>query len=440
MLPLTAMSAAAMLPHCHRHAGRASLAADAFPWHDARLAMPSSFPNSHPRSHLRSATASYAGLLLMTVCVYIIMYAPQPMFNNISRDFGASRSLTGLCVSVFMLSLAVSPVCVGLFLGRAGLNRTLSITSMLLGASGFALYFSPNFWVFLGVRAIEALLVPVALTGVMAGIASLFRHFDLKRALAGYVTSNLVGSMIGRIGGGWCAQYLGWRATLALACALFFLAAPLLRNLPQGIRSGSRTHSLKQYCALLKNREIAGLMFVEACGIFVFAAVGNLLAFRMADLGKGQSEGLIGMMYLGYSIGLAVSLALPFLLRAFRKKTLLMLAGSATYVSSLILLLFPSAWALFACLCFMALGEFIIHSICPGLINSAALRFHSCDRGMVNGLFLSCYYFGGVLGSYIPAVLYGAFGWAACCASLILVQAASFLAIAAFSRQWEAIR
>ncbi len=401
--------------------------------------MPTSAP-SHPNSHLRSVTRCYAGFLLMSVCVYMIMYAPQPMFNNISEDFAVSRSLTGLCVSVFMLSLSVSPLCVGLFLGRIGLRRALPASALLLGASGMALYLSPNFTVFLAVRTFQALLVPVALTAVMAGIASLFRHLDLNRALAGYVTSNLAGSMTGRIGGGWCAEYIGWRATLALACAFFFLAAFLMRDLPQNMRAGSRSHTLRQYLDLLRDKDIAGLMFVEACGIFVFAAVGNLMAFRMADLGKGHSEGLIGLMYLGYSIGLAASLAMPFLLRIFKRKTKLMLFGSAVYASSLVILLFPSAWALFATLWFMALGEFIVHSICPGMINSAAMRSGSCDRSMVNGLFLSCYYFGGVLGSYIPAVLYGGFGWTSCWGCLQLVQAAAFLVILRCSGRWEAIR
>lgn len=44
------------------------------------------------------------------------------------------------------------------------------------------------FLVLLGIRALQALLVPVVLTAVMSGIVVMFRHLDLNCALVGYVT------------------------------------------------------------------------------------------------------------------------------------------------------------------------------------------------------------------------------------------------------------
>ena len=168
--------------------------------------------SGHPRTHQNAILRTYAGLLLISICVYTLMYAPQPMFNSVSRDFGVDKGSTGLLVSVFMLSLAVSPLCVGMLLSRIGVRRAIL-----------------SFLVLLGIRALQALLVPVVLTAVMSGIAVMFRHLDLNRALAGYVTSNLVGSLCGRIIGGWAAQMFGWRATLAVICFFFFLVLLFIR-------------------------------------------------------------------------------------------------------------------------------------------------------------------------------------------------------------------
>ena len=179
--------------------------------------------SGHPRTHQNAILRTYAGLLLISICVYTLMYAPQPMFNSVSRDFGVDKGSTGLLVSVFMLSLAVSPLCVGMLLSRIGVRRAILGASLLLGISGVGIWFAPSFLVLLGIRALQALLVPVVLTAVMSGIAVMFRHLDLNRALAGYVTSNLVGSLCGRIIGGWAAQMFGWRATLAVICFFFFL-------------------------------------------------------------------------------------------------------------------------------------------------------------------------------------------------------------------------
>lgn len=57
--------------------------------------------SGHPRTHQNAILRTYAGLLLISICVYTLMYAPQPMFNSVSRDFGVDKGSTGLLVSVF---------------------------------------------------------------------------------------------------------------------------------------------------------------------------------------------------------------------------------------------------------------------------------------------------------------------------------------------------
>lgn len=323
--------------------------------------------SGHPRTHQNAILRTYAGLLLISICVYTLMYAPQPMFNSVSRDFGVDKGSTGLLVSVFMLSLAVSPLCVGMLLSRIGVRRAILGASLLLGISGVGIWFAPSFLVLLGIRALQALLVPVVLTAVMSGIAVMFRHLDLNRALAGYVTSNLVGSLCGRIIGGWAAQMFGWRATLAVICFFFFLVLLFIRSIPEMRNASARLHSPREYLAVFKGRGVPSLFFAEACGIFVFAAIGNLIPFRMAELGQGHSEGLIGLMYFGYSVGLVASLSLAPLMRVFKTPTRLILFASAVYVASCLTLAVPSLWALFGGLWLIAFGEFVVHSISPGL-------------------------------------------------------------------------
>lgn len=206
----------------------------------------------------------------------------------------------------------------------------------------------------------------------------------------------------------------------------FFLILLFIRSIPEMRNTKARLHSPREYLAVFKGRGVPSLFFAEACGIFVFAAIGNLIPFRMAELGQGHSEGLIGLMYFGYSVGLVASLSLAPLMRLFKTPTRLILFASAVYVASCLTLAVPSLWALFGGLWLIAFGEFVVHSICPGLINHQATLSGHADRGMVNGLFLACYYFGGLLGSYIPGALYSGFGWFACYLCIQLVQVAAF--------------
>lgn len=157
---------------------------------------------SHSHSHQNAVIRTYLGLLLLTVCVFALMYCPQPMLYTLSQEFGVSKSNSALLVSVFMFFLVLSPMCVGILLDRIGVRKALLVSTFLVGISGAGIYFAPNFLVLVGVRSFEALFVPVLVTSIMVSIASMFRHMDFNRALAGYVSCTLVGSLSGRILGG----------------------------------------------------------------------------------------------------------------------------------------------------------------------------------------------------------------------------------------------
>lgn len=384
-----------------------------------------------PHQHVHSANVfrSYICLLLLTACAYALMYGPQPMFNSIGQELAVDRGHIGLLVSVHMLSLSISPLCVGLLLGRTGIRRAILASSALLGISGAGMYCATSFEGLLAIRVLQAILTPVLLTSVMACIAGMFRHLDMKRALAGYVTATLVGSLTGRLGGGYSAELFGWRTTLAAICGLFLLCLVLARSIPEQAGGKPQAHRISDYLTVLKQKGVPSLLFVEACGIFTFAAIGNLVPLRMAELGQGQSEGLIGLMYLGYSIGLVASLTLNPLQRLFGSTNNLLIFGGTVFTLSLLSLYPPLVWTIFSGLWFIALGEFIVHSLAPGLINQLATKSGQCDHGMVNGLFLSSYYFGGVLGSWLPGIIYAHYGWLACLACMFAVQLMSLLVL-----------
>ena len=229
------------------------------------------------------------------------------MFNALSQEFGIDRTTTGLTVSVFMLSLAISPLCVGLILGKVGLKRAIVASLVLVAVSGFFVPLCQTFPQFLTIRFLQGMIIPVLLTALMTIIAKLFRHLDLSRALAGYVASNLFGTLLGRLLCGVCAEHFGWRYTVAGVCFVFLAGLLVVKFLPAESAESHPQHKISEYLTVLRQKNVKPLLFVEACGIFVFAAIGNLIPFRMAELGQGQSEGLVGLMYLGYSVGLLSS-------------------------------------------------------------------------------------------------------------------------------------
>lgn len=91
---------------------------------------------SHSHSHQNAVIRTYLGLLLLTVCVFSLMYCPQPMLYTLSQEFGVSKSNSALLVSVFMFFLVISPMCVGILLDRIGVRKALLVSTFLVGISG----------------------------------------------------------------------------------------------------------------------------------------------------------------------------------------------------------------------------------------------------------------------------------------------------------------
>ena len=56
---------------------------------------------------------------------------------------------------------------------------------------------------------------------------------------------------------------------------------------------------------------------------------------------------------------------------------------------------------------FLAGGFFLVHALLSGLANHLAEE----HKGVVNGLYVSIYYFSGALGSWLPGYLFDGLGW-----------------------------
>ena len=357
---------------------------------------------------------AYLGLLYIALCTLGILYAPQPLLNAMRADLGTSEATTGLLISVSLLPLAVAPLFYGALLGRVATRTLLILAVCLLGLSGVLLYAAPSFATLLAVRFGQGLIFPAVFTAIMAHISNKFEKAELQRAMAVYIGATILGGVIGRVCGGLMASLWGWRTALLVVNLSILAGLPILFGLRAEVRARVVRHRLSEFIAVLREPGVGSLMLIEGCTFFAFVAIGNLLPFRMAQIGAGGSEFRIGLMYSGYAIGVATALCSRRLIALCGGETRLLMAGLSIYCLALFGFLVPSVTVMFVTMWLLCLGQFTEHTNAPGLIN----RLTSKDKGMVNGLYLAFYYSGGALGSYVPGLIYDAFGWTVCVLSL----------------------
>jgi predicted MFS family arabinose efflux permease len=138
----------------------------------------------------------------------------------------------------------------------------------------------------------------------------------------------------------------------------------------------------------------------------------------------------LGRMQLGlvYFVFLPSIVTTPFAGAAVRRYgtrptfwTALALAGLG-----LPLLLQPSLLAVVVGLMLVGVGTFFAQAAATGFVGRAA----TTDRGSASGIYLGCYFLGGLIGTAVLGQLFDRLGWTACIAGIALALiAAALLAV-----------
>ena len=364
-------------------------------------------------------------LLIITVLVFSVMYVPQPLAPILTRTLGVDAAAVGLLVSITLVPMAIAPMTYGVVLRKLPALGVLRWALIALSLSCLALAWVDSYQPFLVLRGIQGLIVPACLTALMAYLSAGHSPDALKQVMARYVSATILGGLAGRLISGavsevfdYHAVYWGLAVTLLAAAVLPWARAPVkpmntvVPSLQGVIRAWSIEGNLWRFIAV-------------SCLFFVFAGFLNFLPLRLAEVQPGIGPGLIGLVYLGYLGGIVTSLnakrIAQYLGGSNRTLKLSMFVMVASVASAIPL----GTWGLFAMMWAFCLSMFLFHSLAVAEVNQAEPDL----RGVVNGLYVTHYYGGGVLGTWLPGYVYDAYGWGATLSCLMLVGVLGLLAL-----------
>ena len=112
-------------------------------------------------------------------------------------------------------------------------------------------------------------------------------------------------------------------------------------------------------------------------------------------------------MYVGYIIGIFISFNVAKIVNLSKTASNAIFIGIIIYIISLGFLTIESFYAIFASMLVFYAGSFTAHSVATAHVNKKA----TSHKGITNGLYVSFYYAGGALGSFVPGVIYEFGGW-----------------------------
>ena len=337
---------------------------------------------------------------------YCVLYAPQPMLSELAERFMVSKPQAGLLVSVTLIPLAIAPLSYGILLKQIGalsiLKWALPLLAVAMACSGFVQSYDEM----LLLRLIQGFLLPAIITATMAYLTSGRSGADLSRVMSFYVAFTIFGGMAGRVISGYLEHIIHWEWVASMWAILLALVTfmPWRKAKPKPLNLVKpNRHAI--YEALTGRKNILVFMSVF-CMFWTFAGYLNYLPFRINEVDSSATTGLVGQSYLGYSIGIVSALTAGWFARQFGGPVRVILVGFVVMIGSLFLAL-GAVWMLIVQVFVMCLGMFLIQTLAAAEVNHNAGEL----GGVVNGLYVSCYYAGGALGAWLMGYVYELFGW-----------------------------
>jgi predicted MFS family arabinose efflux permease len=171
----------------------------------------------------------------------------------------------------------------------------------------------------------------------------------------------------------------------------------------------------------LTDRDLRRVFAIGFLILFVFIGTFTYVNFQLIALGVEPMA--LGLVYLVF---LPSILTTPFAGRLSNRlgssRAIAWTLGLA--IVGLIALASPSLPIILTGLSLVAVGTFLAQATAAGVVGRRALS----DKAGASGIYLACYYTGGLAGSLVLGQAYDHFGWNAC---VVILVTALFLAIAA---------
>jgi YNFM family putative membrane transporter len=375
----------------------------------------------------RAASHRAVGALLRTLVIgltafltVVDLFATQAILPSLVRAYQVSPAAMGFAVNASTMGMAVAGLAVALFSRRINRRLGILVSLTLLAIPTALLAVAPDLMIFTALRIIQGVFMATAFTLTLAYLGEECSAADAAGAFAAYITGNVASNLFGRLMSAAVADHFGLASNFYVF-ALLNLAGALLvyftlgRTRSMAARDPAARSTFAVWAEHLRNKPLRASFGIGFFILFAFIGTFTYVTFVLV-----REPFALGMMTLGfvYFVFLPSIITTPLaggVVRRFGTRPTFW--GSLAVAGiGLPLLLTPSLVALLTGLALVGVGTFFAQATATGFVGRAA----TTDRGSASGLYLACYFFGGLVGSAVLGQIFDRFGWVACVAGIAL--------------------
>ena len=372
-------------------------------------------PISHPSIAARIVPQLQIGL--MAFLTVVDLFAAQALLPVLTKHYAVSPSAMGLAVNACTLGMAAGGLTVALFSQHIDRRLGILISLTVLAIPTTLLAFAPNLWVFAGLRIAQGVCMAAAFGLMLAHIGEQMSQQDAVAAFAAYITGNVVSNLIGRLiattvfdHSGLAANFFVFAGLNLAGALLAFLtvhSAPRAQN-ENPMSTAARDTAVRSWTVHFSDRRLRAGFGIGFCILFVFIGTFTFVNFVLV-----RPPLSVGMMQLGfiYFVFLPSIFTTPFAGRLVQRvgTRIALLISLAIALAGLPMLVSPTLSWVLGGMALVAVGAFAAQAVATSYVS----RLAETDRAAASGIYLACYFSGGLVGSAVLGSLFDRFGWPA---------------------------
>lgn len=354
------------------------------------------------------------------------LYYNQPLLNMIRQELDVSEFTTNLIAMVTQIGYALGLLFVVPLADMYKRKKIIITNFSILTISLLSIALAPN---------IHVILIASLFTGICSmipqifiPIAAIYSKPKNKGRNVGLVVSGLLsGILVSRVISGLIGDLFGWREMYYIAAGLMVVCGIVVITVLPDIQptfKGKYSELMKSLLSLLKEFPALRVYAVRSGLAFgSFLAMWSCLAFKMGQAPFFAGSDVVGMLGLcGMAGALSASLVGKYVKKVGVRRFnfwgcglillawLLLYAGGNYYISIVAGIVIIDI----GMQCIQLSNQSSIFELCPAASNR------------VNTIFMTTYFVGGSLGTFLSGTAWQLFGWAGtacvgvllCCASL----------------------
>jgi len=388
---------------------------------------PSMMTRHRAQETLRTVVTGLIGFLTL-----VDLFATQAILPSLAKAYGVTPAAMGFAVNASTMGMAAAGLLVGLVSRHLPRRRGIWISLALLAIPTALLSIAPDLTTFTALRIVQGVFMAAAFTLTMTYLAEHCTMAATARALAAYVTGVVASNLIGRLISASVADLLGLAVNFWLFAALNLLGAAVvlvsLSRVDPMPGDGPMHSPLAAWTGHLRNPSLRASFAIGFIILFAFIGTFTYVNFVLVRPPLSVAPMMLGLAYLVFAPAMVTT---PLAGRAVERvgAPAAFRAALVAAAAGLPLLLAGSLPWVLAGMTLVAAGTFFAQAIATGYVGRAAMT----DRAAASGLYLSSYYFGGLVGAALLGQVFDRLGWRSCVIA-IGVSLALAAALSAFLR------